>query len=394
MPDIFDKNGLQTKTLTELRDELIAKYKTIYGDDINVDQNSPDGQIINIEAQIGEDLREILQQVNAGFDPDQASGRTLDQRIAINGITRNEGTYTFQDIEVTTDRALNLVGLDAQANELNPIVSGLYTVKDDAGTLFYLLFSQVIAGATTTAFNFRAADIGQVEVTPNTITTAETVIAGVTNINNPSGANSIGDNEESDSNLKARRKISTAISSIGFLDGIEGSLNNLEGVTTAIVFENETEIIDSNGTEPHTMWAIVEGGSPSDIAQVLYSKKTVGCGMRGQQSVEVQRTNNRTFTAKYDIPGNEDLYIRFSLQSDGFVIDEENIKLQIVENVLWDIGKSADASTIISFVKSISSDYIITGMNVSKDGLSWLEIEQINEPQNRFLNNISRITIL
>jgi len=188
MPDIFDKNGLQTKTLTELRDELIAKYKTIYGDDINVDQNSPDGQIINIEAQIGEDLREILQQVNAGFDPDQASGRTLDQRIAINGITRNEGTYTFQDIEVTTDRALNLVGLDAQANELNPIVSGLYTVKDDAGTLFYLLFSQVIAGATTTAFNFRAADIGQVEVTPNTITTAETVIAGVTNINNPSGA--------------------------------------------------------------------------------------------------------------------------------------------------------------------------------------------------------------
>jgi len=116
--------------------------------------------------------------------------------------------------------------------------------------------------------------------------------------------------------------------------------------------------------------------------------------MRGQQSVEVQRTNNRTFTAKYDIPGNEDLYIRFSLQSDGFVIDEENIKLQIVENVLWDIGKSADASTIISFVKSISSDYIITGMNVSKDGLSWLEIEQINEPQNRFLNNISRITIL
>ena len=178
MSDILDSNGLQTKTLSELRDELIANYKIIYGNDINTDQNSPDGQIITIEAQVGEDLREILQQVNAGFDPDQALGRVLDQRVAINGITRNEGTYTFQNIEITTDRALNLIGLDGQANELNPTVSGLYTVKDAAGTLFYLLSSQVIAGAGTYSYNFRAAEIGQVEVTPNTITTAETGIAG------------------------------------------------------------------------------------------------------------------------------------------------------------------------------------------------------------------------
>lgn len=394
MSDILDRNGLQTKSLTELRDSLIAFYKLIYGNDINTDQNSPDGQIITIEAQVGVDLREILQQVNSGFDPDQAFGRILDQRVAINGISRNEGTYTFQDIEITTDIALNLIGLDLQANELNPTVSGLYTVKDDAGTLFYLLNSQVIVGASTTAFNFRAAEIGQVEVTPNTITTGETVLAGITNINNPSGANSIGDNEESDAQLKARRRISTAISSLGFLDGLEGALNNLNGVTTAIVYENDTNITDVNGTEAHTIWAIVEGGDPAEIGQVIYAKKTAGCGMRGAQSVEVSRPDNRTYTSKYDIPGNEDLYIRFSVQSSGDVIDEENIKLQIVENILWGIGSDADSSTVTCFVKFLNNDYIITGMQVSKNGSSWFEIVSVAQLQNRFINDVNRITIL
>lgn len=393
MSDILDSNGLQTKTLSELREELIANYKLIYGNDINTDQNSPDGQIITIEAQVGEDLREILQQVNAGFDPDQALGRVLDQRVAINGITRNEGTYTFQNVEITTDRALNLVGLDSQANELNPTVSGLYTVKDDAGTLFYLLSSQTIVGAGTYSYNFRAAEIGQVEVTPNTITTAETVLAGVTGINNPSGANSIGVNEESDSSLKARRRISTAISSVGNLDGLEAALKNLEGVTTALAEENDTNIVDANGTNPHSIWCIVEGGDPNEIGQVIYSKKTTGCGMRGDQSVLVPRTNDRYFEAKFDRPGNEDLYIKMSLSLPGESFNPDDVKTAIVENVLWQIGEDAEASTITCFIKEYNSDFKITGMEVSKDGVLWDEIVSVDLIKNRFINDVSRITI-
>lgn len=393
MSDILDSNGLQTKTLSELREELVENYKLIYGNDINTDQNTPDGQIIDIEAQVGVDLREILQQVNSGFDPDQALGRVLDQRVAINGISRNEGTYTFQNVEITTDRALNLIGLDDQSNELNPTVSGLFTVKDDAGTLFYLLESQTIVAAGTYSFNFRAAEIGQVEVIPNTITTAETVIAGVTLVNNPSSANSIGVDEETDAQLKARRRISTAISSIGFLDGLEGALNNLEGVTTAIVYENDTNIVDSDGTDPHTIWAIIEGGDPADIGEVIYAKKTAGCGMRGAQTVLVPRTDNRNYTVNFDRPGNEDLYIRFAITSTD-TIDEENIKLQIVQNVLWDIGQDADAGTITCAVKEINNNYIVTGMQVSDDGATWLEVVNVASVQNRFVNDVTRITIL
>ena len=326
MSDILDSNGLQTKSLSVLRAELVAAFKEIYGDDINVDQNTPDGQLIDILSQVGIDLREILAQVNAGFDPDQASGRVLDQRVGINGITRNAGTYTFQNIEITTDRALNLIGLDSEANELNPDVPGLYAVKDDAGTIYYLLSSISVVAAGTYSLNFRAAEIGQIEVSLNTITTAETVIAGVTNINNPDPVNSTGEDEETDAELKIRRRISTAISSTGYLDGLEAALNNLDGVTEAFVYENDTDVIDADLIPPHSIWCIVEGGDPEEIGQTIYSKKSAGCGMKGVQIIEITRPNNRVFEAKYDLAGSEDLYIRFTLSLTGGTVDPVYIK--------------------------------------------------------------------
>lgn len=395
MPDQFDANGLQIKSLEELRAELVAAFQDIYGTDINVDPNSQDGQQINIFAQAGIDLREVLQQINAGFDPDQAIGRILDQRVVFNGIRRNGGTYTLTPVEITTDQALNLVGLDDQSNELNPTVSNLYTIKDDAGTEFYLLDSIAIGGPGTQALTFRAASIGQVEVQVNTIITPVTVVAGVTGINNPSGPLSLGVDEESDADLKVRRRASVALPSNGYLDGIEAALANLDGVSVARVYENDTNVTDSDGTPAHHIWAIVEGGSDADIGEVLYKKKSSGSGMRGAETVLIPRPANRTYTAKFDRPGSEDLYIRFSIQLiGGGFIDEDNLKEQIVEGLLWEIGGDAGADDVIDFLKNINSQYRVTGMELSDDDITYLEVVSPSSPQNRFVNDASRITIV
>lgn len=394
MPDVLDADGLQTKTLTEIKEELTDDLKAIYGEDINVDQNSQDGQSIGIYAQGGVDLREVLEKINANFDPDQAEGVVLDQRVAINGIIRNGGTFTLQPVEITTDRALNLIGLDAQSAELIPTVADLYTVKDDAGTEYYLLDSYSFVGAGTQELTFRAANIGKVEVLLNTITTPVTVIAGVTGINNPSAATSLGVDEESDADLKARRRASIAIPANGFLDSIEAALANLDGVSVARVYENNTNVTDSDGIPPHSIWAIVEGGADADIGEVIYKKKSSGSGMKGSEIVDVPRPDGRTYETKFDRPGSEDLYIRFSLTlKDGGFIDNDNIKLQIVEGIFWEIGGDAGADDIIDFLKNINPNYRVTGMEVSDDGASWLEVVVISSPQNRFVNDVSRITI-
>lgn len=395
MPDLLDSEGLQTKTLEEIRAELVADFQSIYGIDINVGPNSQDGQQINIYAQGGVDLREVLAQVNSNFDPDQARGRVLDQRVAINGISRNGGTYTTTPVDITTDAALNLVGLDEQTNELNPTVPNLYTVKDDAGTEFYLLDSVSIVGAGVYPLFFRSAKIGAVEIQINTITSPVSVIAGVTDINNPIGSLTIGVEEESDPDLKVRRRGSVSAPSTGFLDGIESSLADLDGVTFARVYENNTGFTDGDGTLEHSIWAIVEGGADADIGGIIYKKKSSGSNMRGVETVAIPRPDNREFIAKFDRPVSENLWMRFSivLIGGGF-IDEDNIKDLIVEGLLWKIGVNAGSDDVVDFLKNINSQYRITAMEVSLDGITYTEIATISSPQNRFINNVSRITIL
>jgi len=393
MPDVLNETGLETKSLTELQEELETAYKSIYGVDINLDPNSPDGQIINIESQAGIDLRELLTKINAGFDPDQAEGRVLDQRLALNGIQRNGGTFTLVSIDITTDRALDLVGLDTESAELTPDIDDLYTIKDDEGTLFYLLESQNIIAAGTNAFSFRAAEIGNIQVSIGTITTPVTIIAGVTTINNTAAASSQGEDEETDAEFKERRKISTSISSIGYLDAIQAAISNITGVVIAIVLENITNTTDGDGIPAHSIWCIVDGGDNDEIGEVIYAKKSSGSGMYGDIAVDVPRPSGATFEAKFDRPEDADLYIRFSLSLTGGTVDEDEIKRLIVENITWQVGADAVGSTITTYIQTLNVNYQITAMQVSDDGASWAEVVAVAAPINRFVNDTARITI-
>ncbi len=60
MPDILDGNGLVLKDAQELREEIQESFKSIYGDDINIDADSPDGQRIEQLVQMSVDIREII----------------------------------------------------------------------------------------------------------------------------------------------------------------------------------------------------------------------------------------------------------------------------------------------------------------------------------------------
>ena len=272
MSDTLDETGLTLQSLTDLVNGLVADLQNIYGSDINVDPDSPDGQAINIIAQFGIDMREVLQSIYASFDPDQASGTTLDQLVALNGVQRNGGTFTIVPIDITVDRNVSLVGLDSDPTTID-IPAGIYTVKDNAGNQWVLLASVALTAGTST-LDFRAVNMGAVVATVGTITTPVTVVAGVTSVNNSSSVSVQGVDEETDIQLRLRRRKSISNSATGYLDSIEGSLLALNGVTNAVVYENTTDAIDGDGIPPHSIWAIVEGGTDADIGACLDRKST------------------------------------------------------------------------------------------------------------------------
>jgi len=393
MPDTLDANGLTIKTKAELVAELIADMQAIYGTDINTDSDSPDGQQIDIIAQQGIDQRELLEAINAGFNVDEAEGTKLDALCALIGITRAGATFTYQNVEVEIDRALGLVGLDSDALVLEP--TGIYTVKDDTSNLFYLLDSVTFTGSGTYSLNFRAAEIGVVEVTPNTITTPVTVIAGVVSVNNPDAVNSTGVDEETDFQLRNRFKASTGISATGNTESLQAALANLTDVTVAKVYENYTHETDSDGIPAHCIWAIVQGGDPDEIGQAIYAKRGMGCNMRGDEEVNVTKPDGGIFISKYDVPVNSDLYIRLKITGD---YDSDYVKSSIVDNLFWSIGGDASSDIIYAYLKALSIadgvSWVITDVEVSDNGSDWDEVAEISGLTGRFVNGTARITLL
>jgi hypothetical protein len=259
---------------------------------------------------------------------------------------------------------------------------------------FVLLASVNIAAAGTDTYNFRAVDIGAVEVDVGTITTPVTVIAGVTAIANASAASTQGVDEESNTALRIRRRKSTAIASVGYLDSIESNILALDGVTACVVDENSTNITDANGTPAHYIWVIVEGGDDDAIAEAIYATKSSGSGMRGTTVVSVARPNGRTIDISFDRPIDENLHIRFNVvEKNGGVIDTANLAALIVENIIYNVGDTASGDDITAYVKSVNTNYRVTGMEVSANGSSWYEVVAPTAVNYKFVLSTARITI-
>lgn len=375
MSDNFSGNGLQLATANELLEELTTEMKNIYGEDIVLDSSTPDGQWLNILVQKGVDVRGLISQLYNSFNPDNTQGSLLDQRCAINNIFRKAGTFTTVSVNITTNTTVTLQGLDSNYNSVNG--TG-YTIQDDAGNRFILANTQTLTAGTTSVL-FRAEQMGEVIVLPNTITTPVTIVLGVVSVNNPTVASSVGSDEETDADLKIRRRQSVALGSFGYLNGMQAALLQLDGVTDAKVYENNTNITDANGIPPHSIWVVMEGGDADDIANTIYSKINAGCGMKGNIEYIVTTPSLMTFTAKWDEADVTPLYIKFSIQptTEGVIFDEAAIKTYIENNLSFRIGEYAETATITQIaqdaIESAGGNGYAVGVLISTDEENWVE---------------------
>ena len=392
----LDSNGLTIDTLNEIITKLEDGYKIIYGNDIILDSNTSDGQQINLYAQGVRDILEVLQQIYTGFDIQQAIGIVLDQRVSLLGIERQGATFTQQQVEITTNRSITLSGLDAEAN--NPDGIG-YTVANNSGIQFILLDTFNAPSAGVYNLTFRAKDLGSITTLPNTITNPVTVILGVTNINNPTGALEVGIDGELDSSLRLRAIRSTANKSKGFIDGITGLLLAVDGVTNAVVYENYTNITDSNGIPAHTMWAICEGGANTDIANVIYETKTTGAGMKGAVTIDIETVNETIFVAQFDRPLSKSLWIKFEIQptKTGQSFNEGSIKQYLVSNLTFEIGENSNTSDVTCVaqdgVNAQGGNGVVLNALISSDDITYTDFLNTDLLNEKWILDLIRISI-
>lgn len=362
MPNILDTNGLETATQTELVQNQTVGLQVIYGTDINLASSSPDGQWVNINVQAQLDTEDLITQVYNTFNPDNAIGVVLDQRVAINGIQRQGGTYTITNITLVLSQSVNLYGLD---QSVNPV----YTISDSAGNPWELI-STILAATGTQVLAFQSAVIGAILTTPNTITVPVTIVLGVTSINNPTTYSILGVAQESDAALRIRRQKSVSISSQGYLGGLFAALENINGITSVQIYENDTNATSTGSVAPnvpagipsHTLWVIIAGNPTpalapaysstvsysygniassgsvnyisvqnnnlanpvsntafwsvyNPIAQAIYAHRSSGCGLKGNILYTVIQIDGTPFLINWDVVSAQNLFIKFTAAS-------------------------------------------------------------------------------
>ena len=362
-------NGLVTQSLDEIIAELTSIWQSIYGSDINIEQNSPDGQLINILAQQKKDILDLFTTFYNNLDPDRVIGIPQQILYKLNGLVIKAYTYSYVYVDVNVTSPVNLQGLD---DNIDSADGTGYTVSDTAGNRWILANSQSLQPGTY-SLNFRAADLGAIESLPNTINVMETVVTGIASVNNPATNYITGNKGESSSEFRIRRNKSMAVPSQGFDESLESQLYNLDTVTQAKVYDNRTNA-EVNGIPAHTVWAVVEGGQPDEIGRTIYNNIPPGIPMKGSQSVVISKANGDIETVYYDIPTPVQIYIQMTIKNfSTTALDETYIKQQLALTT-FDIGETVTSAQISADVDNILGDtgtpYNIT---VSDDNSTWVE---------------------
>lgn len=403
----IDNLGLQIDGFFSIKEQIENSLKNIYGQNINLETNSPDEQLAANFAQMIADQNELIQDVNASFDPDQAIGVVLDQRVKINGLTRKEGVYTRVYVNVTFNDSTTIKGLDQNT------VEDCFQVSDSTGNI--LVCEQTTSGVNgeTSTVSFRALEYGALIFNAGSVNTIVTTQLGVASVNNENAQYLIGSDEESDLELKMRRKIvALQRASVGEIEELMASLINIEGVNYVNVLENDGDTVDINGIPPNGIWIIVDHIEDSDVVEkigkAIYKKRTQGTPMKNdfnesssssssdfgnQGFYTITRPNGQPFTAYWTKPSSQNLNIDITAKMlDGSSINITQIEEIIRNQFIAQVGQTITTNQIENILLENIENIVVVDVAIYKDGETPVEDYLLCVPDKRFVVNTINVT--
>lgn len=363
----FTADGMTISTLTELTDQLSSDYRAIYGNDINLNPNTPDGQRVGIEAKLVADTEESILNLYNQMDVDLAIGEWLNKLIKLAGISRKPATRSTVDITVTTDRPLTL-----------PIN---YTIQDQLNQLWIVTTAvSLISGVNTVTFV--AKDFGSISADANTIDQQSDIVLGVVSVTNPQPAVA-GLNEETDSELRIRRAQSVEKPAFSTVGGLFARLADLEGVVDVAILENDTAIYDSTrDILANTIWCVIEGGESAKIIETIAKNRTAGVNTKGSESgvfiEELIRPDGSIFEIQhemnFDRPTIVDVFVTLTATRTNSTspIDIALIKQKIAGQVLR-IQDNIRASQLYGIAYQAGSNFVLSDMLISDDNITFTD---------------------
>lgn len=265
-------SGFVGTTLIQYKTEIETKYLAI-DSQWNIRPESIDGSSIAINSETFANQDDQIGLAYSACDPDTAIGQGLNNLSAINEVFRKDATFSTSIVNVS--------GIDG-----TPIPAGKQVRNKSTGTLWALDSGVTISGVTQASVTCLTP--GAQTASAGDLFIIADPVGGWQSVTNPSAA-ILGDSEESDSDLRIRRKNEVAKQSNNQLDSIRAAISGLDGITHLLVDENEELATDANGVLGKSYIIFVSGGDNDEIAKAMAGKKNPGCG---------QNFSNTTFPNK------------------------------------------------------------------------------------------------
>lgn len=345
----LNEYGLELPSYDDIISYLKEQCKSIYGDDIYLEDDSQDYQFLSLFSLLAYDIGQCILLDYNSHNPDTAIGTALDRVASLCGITRIVGTPSTATLRCSgTPGTIVEYGAAQDANG-NTWQLEKYFVIGDSG------YADVIASCLTD---------GAIQAPAGTITTIKTPTAGWKYVTNQASA-SIGMETETDAHLRARIVYSASKGSQTVLEGLLAALWEANGVLRVKLYENYTSEIDSKSIPPHSLAVIIEGGDETEIANTIYKKKTLGTGLYGTESITIDTQDGQTAVINFSRP--------------TYIIPEIMVTItKALDTFNEDIVSATIKSNIVSAINDLDIGQTLYAANLYSAALA--AIDNISEP--------------
>jgi uncharacterized phage protein gp47/JayE len=298
-PPAIGTSGLTIPTYTDILNWLIGQYLGIYGNAAYLGTDAADYQDIAVRALQASDFGQSLQALYLAFNPQTAIGASLDLLGKLIGTARKAASHSIALVTLTgTPGAV--------------VTSGM--VRDVNGNYWDVASPATIGSSGTVAVIATARDAGNITANPGDISSISTPTAGWTAVTNLAAAIP-GQAVEPDSQYRARLMVAQTKPSVSLVAGTAAAVAAVSGVTRSQVYENPTGDVDAYGNPAHSITCVVEGGTPADIAQAIYSNRGIGCQTNGTTTENVTDSNNNSIIMpiSFDVLGYVPVYVSLNV---------------------------------------------------------------------------------
>ncbi len=341
---LVNTTGLIIPSYQDILDDLIAQAKTIYGQDIYLDEDSADYQFLSVIALKIFDCMNSLQLAYNNRNPQTAIGAALESLVKLNGLAKKSASYSTCTVTISgTAGTVILNGVVGDANSVKWSLPPSVTIGV-SGTIDVVATCQTIG-----AISALAGEVNKI-LTPQ---------AGWTSVTNAAAA-TLGQAVETDAQLRARQAVSTQIASKTMLGGTIGAIADVAGVTRYRIYENPTGSLDSNNLPAHSITCVVEGGTDANVANAIYTNRGIGCYTNGDQVVSVADPDSgitssiRFYRTTYD-----PIYATIGIKAlSGYTSAYTTAILAAIVDFLnsFEIGKGFSPSVLYAPILSVMPD--------------------------------------